>query len=66
MTDEEKFNKWLEEHDGEDYCEYCTYDADCNGMAHGPNGPIEPPCCSVDDIKELLDMDWKIWRNEHV
>lgn len=57
MTDEEKFNKWIEEHDADDYCEYCIYSVDCDGgIKAGPNGPIEPPCCTW-EIEEILDKD---------
>lgn len=57
MTDKEKFEKWLSEHDGEDYCEYCTYNDDCpHGMTCYGGEPIEPPCYN-NDIKELLDIE---------
>ena len=51
------FEKWLEEHDGEDYCQYCIHDDECpHGVKCYGGQPIEPPCCSV-DIKELLDKE---------
>lgn len=57
MSDEEKIDKWIAEHDGEDYCEYCIYNDDCpHGTTCYGNHPIEPPCCSQ-DINELLDKD---------
>ena len=30
MTEEEKINKWISEHDGDDYCHYCTLSEDCS------------------------------------
>ncbi|MBS6954279.1 MAG: hypothetical protein KH230_13760 [Enterocloster asparagiformis] len=57
MSDKEKIDKWIADHDGEDYCKYCQYDDECpHGMACYGGDPVEPPCCS-NDIKELLDID---------
>lgn len=57
MSDKEKIEKWLKEHDGEDYCQYCFYESDCHReVSGGPNGPIEPPCASR-EMDDLLDTD---------
>lgn len=56
MGDKEKLDKWLEENDGDDYCNYCIYGSECTGMACGPDGPIEPPCAGG-NIEDLLDTD---------
>ena len=57
MTEEEKINKWISEHDGDDYCHYCTLSEDCShGMVCYGGEPIEPACCSY-DIAELLDTE---------
>lgn len=57
MSDSEKFEKWLREHDSEDYCKYCIYDDDCpHGMTCYGGDPIEPPCAG-NDIRNLLDID---------
>lgn len=57
MSNEEKIDKWIADHDGEDYCKYCRYDDGCShGIACYGGAPIEPPCCGC-DIKELLDTD---------
>lgn len=56
MSDRERLDKWLSEHDGEDYCYYCIYGSECNGMTLGPDGPIEPPCTSI-NIEDLLDTE---------
>lgn len=46
MTEQEKIDKWIDEHDGED----------CKGMVCYGGAPIEPACCSY-DIEELLDTE---------
>lgn len=57
MTDEEKINKWIEEHDCEDYCEYCINSSICDGKTVCYGGqPIFPPCAET-DILDLLDTD---------
>ncbi len=56
MSDKEKIDKWLEEHDGDDHCEYCIYGNECKGLTYDSLGPVEPPCCST-DIEELLDTE---------
>lgn len=57
MSDNEKLQKWLQEHDGEDYCKYCTYDLDCpHGVTGSPSGPSYLPC-SDGDIIGLLDTE---------
>ncbi len=53
---EEKLDMWLKEHDGDDYCNYCIYGSECEGMTCGPDGPIEPPCASG-NIIDLLDTE---------
>jgi hypothetical protein len=57
MTDEDKINKWIEEHNCEDYCEYCINSSVCDGriVCYGDQ-PIFPPCAEM-DILELLDTD---------
>lgn len=57
MTDEERLKKWLEEHDGEDYCSYCIYDSDCSHGVVCYGGPtIEPPCYGADP-EQYLDTE---------
>lgn len=56
MTDQEKIDKWISEHDGEDYCHYCIHGEDCKGIICYGGIPIEPPCCAY-DIEELLDTE---------
>jgi hypothetical protein len=58
MTDEEKINEWLEEHEMSDYCPYCQYKDDCSHgvVCHGGN-PIFPKCADISDIAEILDTD---------
>ncbi len=57
MEQTEKIKKWLDSHDGDDYCKYCKYDSNCNhGVTGGPNGPIYPPCADS-DIEKLLDTE---------
>ena len=31
MDDDKRIDEWLENHDGDDYCHYCNYGADCDG-----------------------------------
>lgn len=57
MNDKEKLKKWLEEHDGEDYCHYCIYDSDCPHGVTCYGGPtIEPYCCGREP-EDYLDTD---------
>ncbi len=57
MSDDEKLAKWIETHDGDDYCRYCIYDSDCAHEVRCYGGPtIEPPCCDK-EIEELLDTE---------
>lgn len=54
--DNERLEKWLSEHDGEDYCKYCIYDDGCpHGMACYGGEPVEHPCCNK-DIRSILDI----------
>lgn len=59
MYENEKIQKWIEEHDEEDYCNYCKWNGECgrSGVRGGPNGLIYPPCAD-EDINELLDEDF--------
>lgn len=53
-------DKWISEHDGEDYCRYCDYGCETTGVrADGAGNPIYPPCADWDDndITEHLDTD---------
>lgn len=46
---DEKVLKWAEEHDGDDWCQYCRYGDECEGgVRGGPNDPIYPPCADGD------------------
>ena len=55
--DELGFEKWVQNHDGEDHCKYCILTNECpHGMACYGGAPIEPQCC-YKDLKELLDID---------
>lgn len=60
MSDNEKLEKWLSEHDGEDYCQYCCCGCDSTGVRPDGNGnPIFPPCADWDDndTHKYLDTD---------
>lgn len=36
---DERVKKWLKEHDGDEYCNYCKYKLICGGkIIPGPNG----------------------------
>lgn len=53
----DRVEQWIEDHDGDNYCEYCIYHDDCpGGVSGGPNGPFYPPCCGT-EMSELLDTD---------
>lgn len=42
---DERVLKWAEEHDGDEWCQYCRFNDDCDGgVRGGPGGPIFPPC----------------------
>lgn len=57
MSDKEKLEKWLSEHDGEDLCHYCIYDDECpHGIRCYGGNPIEPPCCDREQ-EEYLDIE---------
>lgn len=57
LGDEEKFNKWIAEHDGEDLCKYCCYGDECpHGIRCYGGNPVEPPCCSREPA-EYLDVE---------
>lgn len=57
MSDNEKLEKWLSEHDGNERCKYCRYDDGCpHGIACYGGSPIEPACCYY-DIKDYLDTE---------
>ena len=53
-TDTEKLERWISEHDSDDFCKYCDCECDGSGVKGGPSGPIYPPCADFDD-KELLE-----------
>jgi hypothetical protein len=58
LTDEEKIDKWLNEHDGEDYCNYCYCEDECpHGVTCHGGEPIFPICADISDITEILDTD---------
>lgn len=57
MSDKEKLEKWLSEHDGEDLCNYCIYDDECpHGIRCYGGNPIDPPCCGREP-EEYLDIE---------
>lgn len=56
-TDKEKLQKWIIEHDGDDFCAYCNCDCENVGVTGGPNGPIYPPCADWNDDKLLENLD---------
>lgn len=42
-TDKGKIEKWLNDHDGEERCNYCIYDDECpHGIRCYGGAPIEP------------------------
>lgn len=55
---DDKVIQWLENHDGDEQCEYCRYSLDgCTGGVHGgPNGPIYPACVDADP-EDYLDVE---------
>lgn len=55
MYANEKIKKWIEEHEGVDYCK-CNDECGGSGVVGGPDGPIYPPCVDT-DIEELLDTE---------
>lgn len=59
MDDDKRIDEWLESRDGDDYCYYCRYGADCDGrgVKGGTDGPIYPPCYDLDYKEELLDVE---------
>ncbi|MCB6343709.1 hypothetical protein [Enterocloster lavalensis] len=57
MSDNERLEKWLSEHDGEDLCHYCIYDRECpHGIRCYGGAPIEPPCASR-ELDDILDIE---------
>lgn len=45
---DKKVKKWIDEHEGDEYCNYCKYQSICiGGIKSGPNGPIYPPCSDI-------------------
>lgn len=49
-------DKWIEEHDMEDYCHYCIDNDECpHGMVCYGGEPIEPHCCG--GLENLLDTE---------
>lgn len=57
MSNNERFEKWLSEHDGEEQCHYCIYDDECpHGIRCYGGEPIEPPCAGR-DLEDLLDIE---------
>lgn len=57
-SDEKILDEWIDTHNSEDYCEYCIKNDNCRHCIACYGGePIEPYCCSVADIKELLDTE---------
>lgn len=60
MNSNEKIevDKWISEHDAEDYCQYCDYGCDYTGVRPDGNGePIYPPCAEWDDEDTLEHLD---------
>jgi hypothetical protein len=58
LTNEEKIDKWIEDHDLSDYCPICAYNDDCTrGMVCYGGDPVFPHCAGIDDITEILDTD---------
>lgn len=53
--------KWVEEHEGDEWCQYCRFSDDCGGgVRGGSNGPIFPPCADGEpemclDEKAILE-----------
>lgn len=57
MNDKEIIDKWISDHEREDYCKYCRYDDECpHGIACYGGAPVEPPCCG-NSIEELPDTE---------
>lgn len=57
MDEKARIDKWMSEHDGDEYCKYCKYDDTCpHGWVCYGDSTIEPPCCSG-NIKEFLNVE---------
>lgn len=53
---DKRVEKWINEHDGDEYCNYCKHQFICSKrITLGPDGPIYPPCydgeaeCFIDE-----------------
>ena len=57
QADNEKIQKWVDEHDCDDYCKYCGCMCEGNGVIGSPNGPIFPPCADWDDEELIENLD---------
>ena len=57
QADNEKIQKWVDEHDCDDYCKYCGCMCEGNGVIGSPNGPIFPPCADWDSEELIENLD---------
>lgn len=57
QADNEKIQKWVDEHDCDDYCKYCGRMCEGNGVIGSPNGPIFPPCADWDSEELIENLD---------
>lgn len=59
MEINDKVNKWIEEHDYPEYCEYCRWNTDCSRDTYvSIDGDVsDPPCCACDDPTEYLETE---------
>lgn len=54
---DEKIEKWLDEHDGEDLCKYCFANRGCaHGVACYGGEPVFPKCADS-DVEDYLDLE---------
>lgn len=57
MSDKEIIDKWVDSHDGEDFCKYCMYSEECpKGIVCYGGEPIEPYCCGR-NYEDYLDTE---------
>lgn len=63
---DERVIKWANEHDGDEWCNYCRYSDECDGGVKGHlNGPIFPACVDS-NLDMFLDEEALIEAIENV
>lgn len=64
MSDKEKIEKWLSEHDGEERCHYCMFDDDCpHGIACYGGSPLnQRAAITKSEIILIQKIFLKTWK----